>query len=131
MLKNSKGEPKKMWNVLYEALNIKSNNLSKVEKLEINGESKTTATEIANLFNEYFGSIGRKTLSEIESTNCKPEDYLPPPHRDSMFITPIVAQEIVATIKCIKGKVSTDQWNFNCISEKRCLANFCPLGIYF
>ena len=48
------------------------------------------------------------TLSEIEMTNCKPEDYLPPPYRDSMFITPIIAQKIVDTIKCIKGKVSTD-----------------------
>ena len=47
-------------------------------------------------------------LKDIDSTNCKPEDYLPPPSRNSLFIAPILAQEIVNTIKCIKGKVSTD-----------------------
>ena len=108
LIHRTKGEPKKMWSALYESLNIKSNSARGVEKLEVNGESKTDNTEIANLFNEFFGSIGRNTLKDIDSTNCKPEDYLPPPSRNSLFIAPILAQEIVNTIKCIKGKVSTD-----------------------
>jgi hypothetical protein len=97
-----------MWSALYESLNIKSKSARGVEKLDGNGESKTANNDRATLFNEYFGSIGRNTLTDIDSTNCKPEDYLPPTSRNSFFIAPILAQEIVNTIKCIKGKVSTD-----------------------
>ena len=90
-----------MWSALYESLNIKLSSARGVEKLEINGKSKTDNTEIANLFNDFFGSIGRNTLKDIDSTNCKPEDYLQSPSRNSLFIAPIVAQEIFNTIKCI------------------------------
>ena len=63
--------------------------------------------EIANLFNNYFSSIGNTLASKINSTTNGYRRFLSPPNLNSIFINPVSESEVFNTIMSLKRNQST------------------------
>lgn len=106
-LAKANGNPKKIWSILKETLNVppKNNNVS---KLIIGDISITDNTLIADVFNDYFSNIGPSLADSLPATEHHFSEYLPPPCEASFFMEPINEQTMMNYILSIKPKLGTD-----------------------
>jgi hypothetical protein len=74
-LNENLGNPKKTWETLNE-IQGKPKKTDSVGHININGVSESNPTKIANHFNEFFTSIGKKISNDIPPVTKKPEDYI-------------------------------------------------------
>ena len=77
-------------------------NLVKINKLNYNGKSITDGTEISNVMNEYFCSVGNNLVSKLPIPSNFFTDYLPKPICNSIFVEPVTVTELEALIKMLK-----------------------------
>ena len=106
-VKHSKGDPKKLWEVLKEATNAKSTKNS-IDGISVNDVLVSNKGDIANEFNIFFSNIGKKTTEKVPSTSKSFADYLPPPNTNSIFLNPITPGTIVDIMKELVKKPSKD-----------------------
>ena len=71
-----KKDPKKTWDLLKEAANLKKPN-SNIEKLISDNTPITDPGQIAEQFNNFFVKIGPEIAKSVTKTNCNPEDFMP------------------------------------------------------
>ena len=57
--------------------------------------------KIANVFNNYFSSIGEKTQSKTRFSNKTYTDYLHGDNLNSFFITPTDSEEVISIISSL------------------------------
>ena len=62
----------------------------------------TDPTSIANAFNNYFANIGSDLTSAIPSVDNPAYEWMPPPPRDSFFLSPIAPAKIETEISNLK-----------------------------
>jgi len=105
---NSKGNSKKIWDTLGEAMNNKKSGTSSVDSLLINDEICSDEILIANAFNDFFSQIGSKVSDSVPPTNSNYWDFLPPRCSNTFFIDPVVPSDIASTISQLEKKSSKD-----------------------
>ncbi len=66
--------PKKTWNLLKEATNLKSNT-QKISEIVIGNTLSSNHSEIANHFNNFFSTIGTNISNSIDNSNIDPISY--------------------------------------------------------
>ena len=62
--------------------------------------------EMVNKFNEYFVNVGIELANNIAPTNQ--HDYLITKNKSSIFLYPVLEQDIIATVNSCKSKTSCD-----------------------
>ena len=105
---DSKGNSKKIWDTLGEAMNNKKVNSATIDTLLINNEPCSDETLIADNFNEYFSQIGVKVSGSVPPTDANYWDFLPPRCSSTFFINPILPSDICSTISQLEKKTSKD-----------------------
>ena len=60
-----------------------------ISEIKVNNEPLTSAVEMAEVFNDYFATIGSYLASEIQPSSTKPEFYLQP--TDTIFLLKLQA----------------------------------------
>ena len=81
------------------------------------GNFITDKNEMVNKFNEYFVNVGIELANNIAPTNqhVSVHDYLITKNKSSIFLEPVLEQDIIATVNSCKSKTSCD---FNGIDMK-------------
>jgi len=77
------------------------------EFFNINNNSETDKSIIANNFNEYFANIGPKTNQNIPISEAKFTNYLPAPLTKSMFLDPVDVFKVIEITNKLKTKTSS------------------------
>lgn len=93
----------KLWNAMNN-LCPKPEYHNKIEKIEINNEPITEKQEIANIFNEYYSSLGQKYADHIN----KPENFSENLFNleNSIYLNPVSNNEIMNIMNDLKSKKS-------------------------
>ena len=63
--------------------------------------------KIANVFNNFFSSIGEKTQSKIRFSNKNYTDYLHGENSNSFFIMPTDSEEVISIISSLSDNKSS------------------------
>ena len=95
------------WKGIKNILQLKNNTGSLPTCIFDKGISVTDPTQIANVFNSYFSTIGKTLQSKIHSSHINFTRYLKNPNIHSLFISPtdeIEISNLISTLK--KGKAS-------------------------
>jgi cell fate (sporulation/competence/biofilm development) regulator YmcA (YheA/YmcA/DUF963 family) len=75
--KKYKNNPKKTWDLLKEtALGVNNSKINSIDEILDNGKLLTNNTEMANTFNEFFTSVGKKISDNIPATNIDPSSTI-------------------------------------------------------
>ena len=72
---------------------VKHSSASNIHMLTHKGATVTDPLSIANISNDYFGSIAEKTKANIKFSNKSFQGFLHHPNEDSLFITPTDAHK--------------------------------------
>ena len=75
---------KNTWKVIKQAMNI-SKKKSEITKIKFNNRNIEDPTEIANVFNSYFSTIGENLANKIPSSNKHFSKFLGQPNAKSIF----------------------------------------------
>jgi hypothetical protein len=102
------GNPKKTWETLNEILGKPKKNDS-VSQININEIPESDPTKIANHFNTFFTSIGKKISNDIPPVQKQPEDYINY-GRDipGLSLGNTTPEHVLKTIRKFKNKASFD-----------------------
>jgi hypothetical protein len=102
------GNPKKTWETLNEILGKPKKNDS-VSQININEIPESDPTKIANHFNTFFTSIGKKISNDIPPVQKQPEDYINY-GRDipGLSLGNTTPEHVLKTIRKFKNKASCD-----------------------
>jgi hypothetical protein len=107
-LNENLGNPKKTWETLNE-IQGKPKKTDSVGHININGVSESNPTKIANHFNEFFTSIGKKISNDIPPVTKKPEDYINyGRHIPDMSLGNTTPEHVLKIIRKFKNKISCD-----------------------
>ena len=86
---------------------IKHSCASNIHMLTHKGATLTDPLRIANIFNDYFSSIAKKTKTNFKFSNKSFQDFLHLLNEDSLFITPTDAHEVNLIISSLNSDKST------------------------
>ena len=100
--------PKKTWDLIREATGSNSNN-SKIDKITVDGKTLDNPLDIANEFNNFFTSAGKKIANEIIPTTKPPESYLPNESEHKLEFSMVSQAEVVNIIQGFQSKSSFDR----------------------
>ena len=75
--------------------------------LNLNNELTSDPLKIADVFNNYFNSIGEKAQSEISFSNKTYTNYLQGDNLNSFFITPADIEEVISIISSLSDNKSS------------------------
>lgn len=93
---------KSVWKNLSQFLSSKSKgHVTKIDNLIINGSSIDSPQGIAEGLNNHFCSVGTKITANLPRYPGLVEQFLDPPIMETMFVSPIEAQELHITINSL------------------------------
>ena len=92
------------WKGIKNIIQIKTNTDSLPTCIFDEGSSITDPTQIANVFNSYFSSIGSTLQSKIHSSHLNFTKYLKNPNVHSIFISPTDSTEVYNLISNLKNR---------------------------
>ena len=101
-LDETKGDMKKTWKILKNAMNQDINN--SIKKVVIRNTEITDNNEIVEAFNEHFASIGEKLAAQIENISINPVDAINKADTKFKFKSIEVCQIIKIIKKLANGK---------------------------
>jgi hypothetical protein len=102
------GNPKKTWETLNEILG-KPKKTGTVSQININETPESDPTKIANHFNTFFTSIGKKISNDIPPVQKQPEDYINYGREiPGLILGNTTPEHVLKTIRKFKNKVSCD-----------------------
>jgi len=102
------GNPKKTWETLNEILG-KPKKTDTVGQININESPETDPTKIANHFNNFFTSIGKKISNDIPRVQKQPEDYINYGREiPELSLGNTIPEHVLKTIRKFKNKASCD-----------------------
>ena len=93
---------KKTWEGINNIINIRNTNKSVPTCIKIGESHLTDPKEIAKTFNDYFSSIATNIEKKLIKTNKLYTDYLNQPNQNSIFLSPVMAEEIKTLILSLK-----------------------------
>ena len=109
LLVANRGDAKNTWNVLNTVINKKMCQNELPKHFECNGEDVSDTSIIANKFNNFVATIGpnlANALPAVEGASIG--DYMGEHNINSMFLTPVVENEIINIVKLCRPKNSKD-----------------------
>ena len=118
---------KKTWGVLNDVIK-KKRCISKINDKFVgtNGEHITDKGTISNGFNDFFVNVGPKLANTIKVPEGTVQDvysFMCDPIEKSMFIEPVLEQEIISIVKNSKNKSSSDCYGLNMSVLKQVIDN--------
>ena len=107
-LSNS-GDSRKIWQTINE-LTARKQNKTEIKEIKLDGVSKTNSSDLSNLFNEHFSTIGPKLANEIPSpsnnSNATFTEYLINTDKRFQFTLTNNAQVLSLLNKLCKSKAT-------------------------
>ena len=105
---NKKNSIYNMWRTLGVVVNpSKKRKGHDIHKVLSNGKMITNKTQIANVINEHFCSVGDRLMEKLPNNpNYDYKKYLPDPTLGSFFLRPILREEITREIKLLNPRKS-------------------------
>ena len=100
-LKSNKCNLRKTWSVLKKIIN-KTSQSENSETFVINNKQITDKHVIANSFNKYFINIGPNLSKTLLSTDSSPLQNMPNSVANTIFLNPVVEDEVKTLIKNLK-----------------------------
>ena len=100
-LQSKTNDMKHTWSVSKEIINRKKSN-SYPESIIIDGIKVNNTRDIADKFNKYFVNIGQKLKDDIPNTRGSPLTYLGDRIDHTIFLKPVVEEEVNKIIKSFK-----------------------------
>ena len=85
---------KRIWNGIKEIVHFKNKISHNITKISKNNAEATDSRQIADMFNNYFATIGNDLASQIPGVNKSPMSYLHCPSSKSFYLFPITSNEI-------------------------------------
>ena len=85
---------KRIWYGIKQIVQVKTHGNQHVNKIVIDDREIVDQESIANVFNEFFANIGSNLASSIPSVTHTAGEYMPSPFCDSLFLSPVTANEI-------------------------------------
>ena len=82
-LEVNKKNPRKTWMLIDELSSRKCRKVRNILEIKVNNEPITFAFQMAEVFNDYFATIGSNLASEIQPSSTEPEFYQQP--TDTIF----------------------------------------------
>jgi hypothetical protein len=102
------GNPKKTWETLNEILG-KPKKTESVGQINIDGVPESDPSKIANQFNSFFTSIGKKISNDVPNVNIEPEDYINYGRNiPEMNLGNTTPEHVLKVIRKFKNKSSCD-----------------------
>ena len=101
-----KSNIKETWKVINNVLN-KNKNHNSITQIKSNNTIIKDNSAIANIFNDYFSSIGPNLAKTIPQTNKTFADFLKNKHPNTIFFIPTDVNEIKKIVEKINSKKST------------------------
>ena len=98
---------KNTWKGIKSIISLKNSASSSPNLLNFNNELTSDPLKIANVFNNYFSSIGEKAQSKIRFSNKTYTDYLQGNNLNSFFITPTDSKEVISIISSLSDNKSS------------------------
>jgi hypothetical protein len=74
--KNYKGNPKKTWDFL-KSTTFGETGKQKITELKVDDQSVTDNKDMANIFNNFFSTIGTKIVNDLPNVTNGPLSYIP------------------------------------------------------
>ena len=100
-----KNDIQNTWKILKQAMNL-SNNKSDITKIRYNDDIVEDPENIANTFNNFFSSIGTNLAEGIPPSAKHFSDYLGTPNPNTIFLTPLVKEDIIDIVSNLNNKKS-------------------------
>ena len=97
---------KNTWKGIKSIISLKNSTSSSFSLLNFN-ELTSDPLKIANVFNNYFSSIGEKAQSKIRFSNKTYTDCLHGDNLNSFFITPTDSKEVISLISSLSDNKSS------------------------
>ena len=104
-----KSNMKKSWQLLKNIISANRKHKFKSTKFKINNISTDDNCKIANHFNSYFVNVGSSLDKKIPNCDKNPEDYITNRSIATIFLEPVIDQEIVTISK--NAKASSPEWD--------------------
>ena len=83
-IENSKGDLRKTWKLINK-LSSRQQKTTDIQEVKKGGQSITSASEIAEVFNTHFTNIGERLASEIPKVDKEPESFINPTDKTFSF----------------------------------------------
>ena len=117
LLIEQKGNVKNIWKILNTIIRKPKNSHNYPDAFVDKGIFITDKNEMVNKFNEYFVNVGIELANKIAPPNqhVSVHDYLITKNKSSIFLDPVLEQDIIVTVNSCKSKTSCD---FNGIDMK-------------
>ena len=77
-LEVNKLNPRKTWKLIDDLTSRKNGRVRNISEIRVNNEPISSAVEMAEVFNDFFATIGSNLASEIQPSTIEPEFYLQP-----------------------------------------------------
>ena len=130
-LQQYKGDMKETWRILNSFIK-KRNQQPKISGYhDKNNTFLHSDKDIANGFNNFFVNIGPDLAEKIPKCNDKHHsDYITKHVSDSIFLEPIVEQELLNVVKSFDNKFSSGYDNINMYLVKKIIVNISKPLVY-
>ena len=102
---------------------MQQNNRCDITKIKFNDEAIEDPVTIANIFNNYFSSIGDELARNIPPSNKQFVDFLGPSNDNSMFLVPTDRNEIIDIVSNLQNKKSSGFDGINNFILKKIILN--------
>ncbi len=106
ILEVNKNNMKNTWKILKDVIGKTNNKSNFPQSFLIDESNVSNKHQIANSFNKYFSSIGKKTSQNVPNANKSFSQYLKNPSLNSIFIEPVDSQYILEVVNKFKPKTS-------------------------
>ena len=106
MLEEHKHNSKQIWKLLKHAIGKENNTTNLPEMFNINNKSVNNKNEIAEGFNNFFANIGYNVNHNVPRADRDFTTYMPYHNAQSMFLTPLVPEDILSMTNKFKQKTS-------------------------
>ena len=118
-LLENKGNAKGIWKILNTIINKRTRPNELPRQFINNGETLSSNKAIASEFDVFCSTIGPRLADSIPilDNGVTIYDYMGQPNKNSMFITPVSEDEIIATGKSCKPKHSKDCDDMSVVSK--------------
>ena len=97
-----KNNIRKSWDIIKEIINKKSSRKCQ-SQFKVNNKLTSDSEKIANGFNKYFVEVGPTLAQKCPQTNEPPTKWMKPPIPESIFLLPVMQDEIIKLFSSLKN----------------------------
>lgn len=101
LLKSNQHNMRKTWGIIKQVINKKRSS-SYPDYFTINSKNISDKKQIAQGFNKFFVNIGHELSKSIPDCNISPRSYLSSSNIQSIFLEPVIEEEVVKIISHLK-----------------------------